>query len=240
MLRTALPTAFTHAQAPQPGTLQPRPRTAHRHRRTRTHRPRIYARPNHGADPDLLELTLRNAHTTLCLTTALAHHDLTDAVPRTIDAALPRNHWQPATSAPVTWHRFAPDTFSLGRDELRLTEDVTIAYIAPPERSLTPTGSATAKAPTLPTQRSVAGSANAATTPPRCCISRSPSPAPPQPSRRNRDAPVNPPRSRKTTAGATYLGSPSHSASHLSTRRRTLSVLRARRVPSAPHSDQPR
>ena len=131
MLRTALPTAFTHAQACSLGLsnrdLAQLTDTGELERIARG----IYARPNHGADPDLLELTLRNTHTTLCLTTALAHHDLTDAIPRTIDAALPRNHWQPATSAPVTWHRFAPDTFNLGRDELRLTEDVTIGIYNP-------------------------------------------------------------------------------------------------------------
>ncbi len=91
----------------------------------------IYARPGHGADPDLLELALRNAHTTLCLTTALAHHDLTDEIPHTIDAALPRHHWQPKTRAPVTWHRFDRDTFHLGRNDLQLTDTITIGIYNP-------------------------------------------------------------------------------------------------------------
>lgn len=91
----------------------------------------IYARPGHGADPDLLELALRNPHTTLCLTSALAHHDLTDEIPHTIDAALPRHHWQPKTRAAVTWHRFDRDTFHIGRDDLHLAETITIAIYSP-------------------------------------------------------------------------------------------------------------
>jgi len=74
------------------------------------------------ADPDLLEITLRAPRATLCLSTALARHGLSDAIPARIDVALPRGQRQPRTQAPARWHAFAADTFELGRDELRLTD----------------------------------------------------------------------------------------------------------------------
>lgn len=68
------------------------------------------------ADPDLIEIAFRAPLATLCLTSALARHDLTDEIPATIDIALPRGMRPPSTSAPVTWHKFSPDTFDLGRE----------------------------------------------------------------------------------------------------------------------------
>lgn len=79
-----------------------------------------------GADPDLIEIAHRAPQATLCLTTALARHALTDAIPAGIDVALPRGHRQPRTRAPVIWHAFAPDTFDVGRDQLRLTDQISI------------------------------------------------------------------------------------------------------------------
>ena len=78
------------------------------------------------ADPDLIEIAYRASQATLCLTTALARHGLTDAIPARIDAALPRGHRHPATAAPVSWHAFGADTFDVGRDELQLTEQTSI------------------------------------------------------------------------------------------------------------------
>lgn len=83
------------------------------------------------ADPDLLEITHRAPNATLCLTTALARHGLTDAIPAGIDVALPRGQRRPRTQAPAVWHTFAPDTFDLGREELRLTEDARIGLYSP-------------------------------------------------------------------------------------------------------------
>lgn len=127
----AIPLAFTHAQARDLGIsnrdLAKLTAQGDLQRIARG----IYARAGHGVDPDLLELALRSPHTTLCLTTALAHHDLTDEIPRTIDAALPRHHWQPKTGAPVTWHRFDRDTFHIGRDDLHLADTITIAIYSP-------------------------------------------------------------------------------------------------------------
>ena len=70
------------------------------------------------ADPDLIEVAFRSERATICLTSALARHELTDEIPATIDLALPRGTRRPATSAPITWHKFAPRTFNLGREAL--------------------------------------------------------------------------------------------------------------------------
>lgn len=83
------------------------------------------------ADPDLLEIAHRASRATLCLTSALARHGLTDEIPPSIDIALPRGQRHPRTQAPVAWHSFAPGTFDLGRDELQLTGTTTIGLYNP-------------------------------------------------------------------------------------------------------------
>ncbi|MGH1502423.1 MAG: type IV toxin-antitoxin system AbiEi family antitoxin domain-containing protein [Acidimicrobiales bacterium] len=131
MLEIGLPAAFTHAQATAAGISdRDLARLTARGELERIARG-IYARPDHGADPDLLELALRNPATTLCLATALAHHDLTDEVPSTIHAALPRDQWQPKTAAPFTWHRFDPATFDLGRDNRPVLPGISIGIYSP-------------------------------------------------------------------------------------------------------------
>jgi Transcriptional regulator, AbiEi antitoxin len=87
--------------------------------------------PSDDADPDLLEIAHRAPRATLCLTSALARHDLSDAIPPTIDVALPRGRRHPRLQAPVTWHSFAPDTFDLGRGELPLSETTAIGLYGP-------------------------------------------------------------------------------------------------------------
>jgi predicted transcriptional regulator of viral defense system len=78
------------------------------------------------AAPDLLEIAHRAPRATLCLITALARHGLTDAIPASIDVALPRGHRQPRTQAPATWHTFAPDTYDIGRGDLTLNTTMAI------------------------------------------------------------------------------------------------------------------
>lgn len=70
----------------------------------------------------LLEISARAPEATLCLRTALAHHDLTDDIPPVIDVALPRARRHPVINAPVRWHRFDPDTFDFGRETLDIGE----------------------------------------------------------------------------------------------------------------------
>lgn len=71
-------------------------------------------------DLDLAEIAAASPLATLCLTSALARHDLTDHIPARIDAALPRSKRLPAVSAPVKWHRFSDATFHIGRENLDL------------------------------------------------------------------------------------------------------------------------
>lgn len=91
----------------------------------------IYNKPDLDADPDLTEIAFRAPLATLCLTTALARHDLTDDIPPSIDAALPRQHRSPKTAAPVTWHRFDDTTFDIGRDSFMLTKDLSMGIYNP-------------------------------------------------------------------------------------------------------------
>jgi hypothetical protein len=74
-----------------------------------------------GVDTDLVEVAVRAPSATICLTSALARHGLTDEIPAAVDIALPRGHWQPAVAARVAWHRFAEDTFTIDRHDLQLT-----------------------------------------------------------------------------------------------------------------------
>ena len=78
------------------------------------------------ADEELIEVALRAPEATLCLTSALAHHELTDEIPSRIDVALPRTRRQPRVNAPVRWHRFADATFHLGRELLQVDDGVRI------------------------------------------------------------------------------------------------------------------
>lgn len=71
-----------------------------------------------GADWDWLEAATRRPDATICLTSALAYHDLTDAIPAQLDIAIPRGARIPATSGPIDWHLFDRRTFNIGRDEI--------------------------------------------------------------------------------------------------------------------------
>jgi hypothetical protein len=72
------------------------------------------------ADSDLIEIAERVPRATLCLETALARHDLIDAIPTAIDIAIPRGRTRPSLRAPARIHMFDPTTFNLGRNELEV------------------------------------------------------------------------------------------------------------------------
>jgi len=91
----------------------------------------IYLKPDVDVDPDLAEIAVRSPRATLCLTTALARHDLVDDIPPSINAALPRQQRPPRTTAPVTWHRFDSTTFDIGRTEIALTDGLSIGMYDP-------------------------------------------------------------------------------------------------------------
>jgi Transcriptional regulator, AbiEi antitoxin len=78
----------------------------------------IYLRPGIAVDHDLVEISVRSADATLCLTSALSRHGLIDDIPGLIDVALPREQRQPRVDGPIRWHRFNSSTFSIDRTEL--------------------------------------------------------------------------------------------------------------------------
>jgi predicted transcriptional regulator of viral defense system len=130
-----LPVVFTHAQAAAAGVSD---RELYTWRDTGTVEMLtrgIFVRPHFTGDPDLTEITTRAPRATLCLSSALAHHGLTDEIPSVIDVALPRSQRPPRTSAPTSWHRFDKSTFDIGRGELTIVNDVRIG-IFNPERTI--------------------------------------------------------------------------------------------------------
>ena len=86
-------------------------------------------------DLDLVVVVAAQPRATICLTSALARHDLTDQIPMRIDIALPRGTRRPTLNPPVQWHHFAVDTFDLGRAELNLDAGFTIGLYSA-ERSI--------------------------------------------------------------------------------------------------------
>jgi predicted transcriptional regulator of viral defense system len=72
------------------------------------------------ADLDLVEIAERVPRATLCLETALARHDLIDAIPAAIDVAIPRGKTRPTLRAPCRLHQFDPRTFDLGRETFEI------------------------------------------------------------------------------------------------------------------------
>lgn len=68
------------------------------------------------ADLDLIEIAERVPTATLCLETALARHELIDAIPAAIDIAIPRGSHRPRLRAPTRLHYFDTKTFDLGRE----------------------------------------------------------------------------------------------------------------------------
>lgn len=86
-------------------------------------------------DTDLMEIAAAAPRATLCLLSALAHHDLTDQIPSRYDIALPRGTWHPRLPIRIRWHSFGTDTFELGRSTLLLESELTIGIYSP-ERSI--------------------------------------------------------------------------------------------------------
>lgn len=84
------------------------------------------------ADLDLLEVAERAPRATICLLSALARHDLTDAVPSRYDVALPRNDWHPRLGPAIHWHSFDRATFHIGRTTVPVDDTTDIGlYDAP-------------------------------------------------------------------------------------------------------------
>lgn len=90
------------------------------------------------ADWDWLEAAARRPDATVCLTSALAFHELTDAVPDALDVALPRGARRPATAAAIRWHLFDAATFKLGRQTIAVpgTDGAMTIGLYSPERCI--------------------------------------------------------------------------------------------------------
>lgn len=69
-------------------------------------------------DWDQVEAATRRPEATICLLSALAHYDLTDAIPDALDVAIPRGMRAPVTEGAIRWRRFDAATFELGRDKI--------------------------------------------------------------------------------------------------------------------------
>lgn len=74
-----------------------------------------------AADWDQLEAATRRTDATICLTSALAYHDLTDAIPAALDVAIPRGSRPPVTTGAIAWHLFDRQTFDIGRDRMTIS-----------------------------------------------------------------------------------------------------------------------
>ncbi|GAA1984230.1 hypothetical protein GCM10009718_21990 [Isoptericola halotolerans] len=95
----------------------------------------LYRKRGLAGDDDLIEIASRAPDATLCLRSALAHHDLIDDIPAEIDIAIPRGAWTPSTEAPVRWRHFDTKTFAIGRGLLDIGDESTIGLYSP-ERSV--------------------------------------------------------------------------------------------------------
>ena len=80
----------------------------------------IFRRTDSGQsfDLDLGEIAMRLPSATLCLTSALVRHDLTDQNPVAVHLAIPAGSHRPAFGFPVKLHIFARKTFDIGRNTL--------------------------------------------------------------------------------------------------------------------------
>ncbi len=83
-----------------------------------------------------LEAAARRADATICLTSSLAHYDLTDTIPDILGVAILRGSRTPATRSAITWHLFVKSTFIVGRDELMIPGATQPIGIYSAERSI--------------------------------------------------------------------------------------------------------
>ena len=84
------------------------------------------------ADFDLLEAATRRREAIICLTSALAHLDLSDDIPDAVDLAIPRGTRKPTTRGAIRWHHFDRATFDLGREPYPVPgTDLTVGIYSP-------------------------------------------------------------------------------------------------------------
>jgi predicted transcriptional regulator of viral defense system len=89
-----------------------------------------------AADWDQIEAATRRPDATICLTSALAHHELTDAIPAALDVAIRRGSRTPAGTGAIAWHHFDRTTFDIGREQMAIPGSDQRIAIYSPERSI--------------------------------------------------------------------------------------------------------
>lgn len=89
-----------------------------------------------AADWDQIEAATRRPDATICLTSALAHYELTDAIPAALDVAIPRGSRTPASTGAIAWHQFDRATFQIGRQQIAIPGSDQTIGIYSPERSI--------------------------------------------------------------------------------------------------------
>jgi hypothetical protein len=89
-----------------------------------------------AAEWDWIEAATRRPRATICLISALAHHDLTDTIPSALDIAIPRGTRIPSGSSSIAWHSFDKATFDLGNEEIPIPGTEQSIGLYSPERSI--------------------------------------------------------------------------------------------------------
>jgi len=88
------------------------------------------------ADLDLTEIVGRRPDATICLESALARHELIDAIPTLTDIAIPRGQKPAKTQAAVDWHLFDRASFQIGRTLLEAEDAGPSVGLYTAERSI--------------------------------------------------------------------------------------------------------
>ena len=129
----ALPAAFTRQQALDAGLSDELLERLTREEKLNRFAHGMYADERSGLlNFDLTEAHLRSPRATVCLTSALARHDLVDEIPARIDLAISRGDHRARISAPVQWHQYEPTTFEIGRTTIELGRGLSMGlYDAP-------------------------------------------------------------------------------------------------------------
>jgi predicted transcriptional regulator of viral defense system len=89
-----------------------------------------------AADWDQVEAATRRPDATICVTSALAYHDLTDVIPAALDVAIPRGSRTPASTGAIAWHQFDRTTFDIGREQITIAGSDQTIGIYSAERSI--------------------------------------------------------------------------------------------------------
>jgi len=89
-----------------------------------------------ASDWDALEAVTRRPEATVCLDSALAHHELTDAIPDALNVAIPRGERARVVDGAIRWHRFDRGTFDVGREVMQIAGSDHEIGIYSPERAV--------------------------------------------------------------------------------------------------------